>query len=221
MQITCPSCGTLNTPDKALCGTCGATLAQAPTPPPGQVNPYDPYAPPSQPLQPPQPTQPIQAPNAPPYAPYAQPPMMPPQPQPQPPGWPVNPYAPTLPPPAAITSNDRLWSALSYFFTPIVPIVVLLIEDTKSRMYPRYHAVQALGLAVAIAIYSVLATMVFICGSIVTFGFGGCVLWILFILPLPLVIYYTYMAYTGVYFEIPWLTKMMIQQGWLTKPRTE
>ena len=39
---------------------------------------------------------------------------------------------PMQPPPAQSgESNDRLWAALSYVFTPLVPIIVLAMDDTK------------------------------------------------------------------------------------------
>lgn len=31
------------------------------------------------------------------------------------------------------TSDDRLWTLLGYIFTPIIPIVVMLMQDKKDR----------------------------------------------------------------------------------------
>ena len=114
-------------------------------------------------------------------------------------------------------SNDRLWAALSYAFTPLVPIIVLAMEDTKNKPYPRYHAVQALGFFGAVMLFEVLAAILFMCGSLVTFGLLACVLWILFFLPIIPALYYTYLAYTGKPFNIPIVTNLMIQQGWLKR----
>jgi len=36
------------------------------------------------------------------------------------------------------TSDDRLWVLLGYIFTPIIPIVVLLLEDKKNRPFIQY-----------------------------------------------------------------------------------
>ena len=119
---------------------------------------------------------------------------------------------------ADANSNDRLWSLLSYIFTPIVPAIVLAMDDTKNRAFPRFHAIQALGFFGAIMIYTVLAFVLFFCGSAVTFGLGACVLWILFILPLIPAIYYGIQAYNGKYFDIPMLTDFMVKQGWLQRP---
>ena len=32
-----------------------------------------------------------------------------------------------------ITSDDKLWALLAYIFSPLVPIIILLMEDKKSR----------------------------------------------------------------------------------------
>jgi len=125
---------------------------------------------------------------------------------------------PTQPPSSQSgESNDRLWAALSYLFTPLVPIIVLAMEDTKNKSYPRYHAVQALGFFGAVMLFEVLASIIFVCGSLVTFGLLGCVLLILFFLPIIPALYYAYLAYTGKPFDIPIVTNLMIQQGWLKR----
>jgi hypothetical protein len=36
-----------------------------------------------------------------------------------------------FPPSSDITSDDRLFAALAYVFSPIVPIILLLMEDKK------------------------------------------------------------------------------------------
>ena len=74
---------------------------------------------------------------------------------------------------ADLTSNDKLWSALSYVFTPIVPAIALNMDETKNRPFPRYHAVQALGLFAAVLLWTVVASVLFVCGSLVTFGLLG------------------------------------------------
>jgi uncharacterized membrane protein len=123
-------------------------------------------------------------------------------------------------PPAVteLTSNDRLWAALSYLLTPIVPIIVLVMDEVKNRPFPRYHAIQSLGLFAAIIAYTIVAFIVLTVCSVVTLGLAACVLWILFLLPVIPVIIYTIQAYQGQYIVIPWLTNFMIQQGWLQRP---
>lgn len=120
-----------------------------------------------------------------------------------------------------VTPNDRLFAALSYLLTPIVNIIVLLLEDTKNRPYPRYHAIQGLGFFVAAwVVGEILITILFTVLSVITLGCGALCLWILFFLPAVPAVYYTYLAgkQPGSYFAIPWLTEFMIKQGWLSRP---
>ena len=116
-----------------------------------------------------------------------------------------------------VNDNDKLMAALSYFFTPIVPIIVLLVESMKVRAYQKYHAINALGYYAAELIFFIVLC---ICVSIltaVTFGFGGLLSCLFFVVLIPR-IYYAYLAYSKPSnFEIPVVTKFMQQQGWLPK----
>ncbi|MCS6802566.1 MAG: DUF4870 domain-containing protein [Chloroflexota bacterium] len=118
----------------------------------------------------------------------------------------------------AISPNDRLWAILSYIFTPIVGIIVLLLEDYKNRPFARYHAVQSIGFGIAIIAYFFLFTIVYTILTAITFGILGLCLWIFYFAPLIPMIYYAYQASQNRYFEIPALTNFMVQQGWLTRP---
>ncbi len=103
----------------------------------------------------------------------------------------------------SITSDDKLWSALSYVFAPIVGIIVLLLEDKKSRSFIKYHAVQSIVMSVVVFILSIIITAI-------TFGFGGlCVplVWLVFL-------YWAYKAYQGEYVQIPWVSDFIRKQGW-------
>lgn len=140
-----------------------------------------------------------------------------------PPTVPPNEAPPPIPPvpPVAsstdINDNDKLMAALSYFLTPLVGIIVLLVETMKVRPYQRYHAIQSIGLFAAELVFYVLACILYIACSAISLGILACVLWVLFLLPLIPNIYYAYVAYTKpAYFEIPFLAKFMQQQGWLT-----
>jgi uncharacterized membrane protein len=119
--------------------------------------------------------------------------------------------------PDEITPNDRLLAALSYPI-PIVAIVVLLVEDMQDRPYPRYHAIQALGyLAVWIA-YNIIAGMLSFCAAFI-FKPIGCLTWMLWPLPFIVALVFAFQAYTTErYFEIPVLSQVMKDQGWLKKP---
>lgn len=98
-----------------------------------------------------------------------------------------------------ITSDDKLWAALAYFFSPIIPIVILLMEDKKNRPYLKSHNAQALVMGV------VMAVIVPIIGT-VTLG-CGFVLWFL-------MWYWAYVAYQGKAITIPVVTDFCKNQGW-------
>ncbi len=119
-------------------------------------------------------------------------------------------------PSSDVNENDKLMAALSYFLTPIVPIIVLLVETMKARPFQRYHAVQGLGLFGAELVYYILACCFTTAISLTPLAILGCILWVLFFVPFILNIYYAFVAYTKpAYFEIPALTQFMKQQGWL------
>jgi uncharacterized membrane protein len=101
-----------------------------------------------------------------------------------------------------ITSDDKLWSLLAYLLSPIVPIIILLMEDKKNRPFIRSHNVQALVLGVILWIINGALTPVFGLGCITS------------IVTLIIVIYYGIQAYNGKYVEIPVITNFVKQQGW-------
>lgn len=99
------------------------------------------------------------------------------------------------------TSDDKLWAALAYVFTPLIPIVLLLWEEKKERPFIKAHNMQALIWGVVFYII-VSITSVFIIG--------------LCIWPLGLIaqIYWAYKAYQGEMVEIPVLSNFVKSQGW-------
>lgn len=102
-----------------------------------------------------------------------------------------------------VTSDDKLWSALSYVFAPLIGIIVLLMEDKKSRPFIKFHAVQSIAASIAFWIVATIFTTV-------TVGFGGlCVplLWLVFV-------YWAYKAYQGEMVNIPVVTNFIKGQGW-------
>ena len=102
-----------------------------------------------------------------------------------------------------VTSDDKLWGALSYVFAPIVGIIVLLMEDKKSRPFIKFHAVQSIAASIAFWIVATILTTV-------TIGIGGlCVplLWLVFL-------YWAYQAYQGQMVNIPLVTNFIRGQGW-------
>jgi uncharacterized membrane protein len=97
--------------------------------------------------------------------------------------------------PQTITDDDKLWAALAYIFTPLIPIILLLMEDKKEREFIRAHNAQALVGGVVLWVF---ATVTFGCGSIV---------WFLFL-------YWGYKAYQGEAINIPVITDFVKNQGW-------
>lgn len=97
-------------------------------------------------------------------------------------------------PMSGLTSDDKLWAALSYVF-PVIGIIVLLMEDKKSRPFIKFHAVQSI---VATVVLSILATVTFGCGSV------------LFLV----MFWWAYQAYQGQDVKIPMISDFIRNQGW-------
>lgn len=101
-----------------------------------------------------------------------------------------------------ITSDDRLWGLLSYLLTPIVPIIILLSEDKKSRPFQKFHGINALALGVVeIVLITILALIPIV----------GCFTPLVFIIN----ILYALKANKGEMVEIPVLTNFCKNQGWI------
>ncbi len=105
-------------------------------------------------------------------------------------------------PTTEVTSDDKLWSLLAYILTPIVPIIILLMEDKKNRPFIKAHNVQALVLGVVLWVINAVLTPVLGIGCITS------------IITLIIVIYYGIQAYNGKYNNIPVITDFVKNQGW-------
>jgi uncharacterized protein len=102
-----------------------------------------------------------------------------------------------------ITSDDKLWALLSWILAPIVPIIVLLMEDKKSRPFIKYNTV--LGLAWSV-IYIVIGSII----GALTFGIGTC----LFLPAWIAAIYWGIKSYQGEKVTVPYLSDFVKKQGW-------
>jgi uncharacterized membrane protein len=100
------------------------------------------------------------------------------------------------------TSDDRLWALLSYLLTPLIPIVILLMEDKKNRPFIKAHSMQALALGVVLVVINTIGAFIPIVGCIFP------------IATLVLVIFYGVKAYRGEYIEIPVISNFVKSQGW-------
>lgn len=100
-----------------------------------------------------------------------------------------------------ITSEDKLWALLSYIFTPIVPVIILLLEDKKDRPFLKAHYPQALSFGLIMYVLTFALSFVFVGFCIGLAGLVMCVIWGI-------------KAYNGEYVEIPVLTDFVKKQGW-------
>jgi uncharacterized membrane protein len=105
-------------------------------------------------------------------------------------------------PGSEITSDDKLWAALGYIIA-LLALIALLMEDKKKRPFIKYHAVQSLVLWVAI-------TVIYIAGTVITLGFGGICLWLLY----AIVIWPAIDSYGGNYTKIPVISDFIKGQHW-------
>jgi len=103
---------------------------------------------------------------------------------------------------ADITQDDKLWALLSYIFSPIVPIIVMLMDEKKARPFIKFHAVQALILGLLMyVLYAVLGW---------AFGIGVC----LGLLVYAYMIYVGVKAYGGETLTVPVVTDMIKKNNW-------
>jgi uncharacterized membrane protein len=96
---------------------------------------------------------------------------------------------------AEVTSDDKLWAALAYVFSPLVPVILMLWDEKKGRPFIRAHNAQSL-----------VTGIVFIVISSVSLG-CGTILWLL-------MFWWAYKAYQGEMVEIPVISNLVKNQGW-------
>ena len=97
------------------------------------------------------------------------------------------------------TSDDRLWAALAYFFSPLVPIILLLMPDKKNRPFIKAHNMQALIAGIALIIIVNILGPITLC--------IGYILWLVMLIP-------AFKAFNGQMVEIPVISNLVRQQGW-------
>jgi len=97
-----------------------------------------------------------------------------------------------------LTSDDKLWSLLSWIFWPIA-VIVLFMEDKKARPFIKYNAVNSLALSVIAWGSSII-------------GIGLCLGPLAFIYSIVLGI----QSYQGKWVTLPVLTDFVKKQGWVS-----
>jgi uncharacterized protein len=98
------------------------------------------------------------------------------------------------------TSDDKLWAALAYVFTPIVPIILLLLETKKDRPFIKAHNAQALALGVIQVV--LWATSI------------ACIPALLALALFVVQLYWAYQAYQGQPVQIPVISDFVKGRGW-------
>jgi uncharacterized protein len=96
-----------------------------------------------------------------------------------------------------LTSDDKLWSLLSWIFWPIA-LIMLLMEDKKKRPFIKTNAVLSLALSVVAWGSSVI-------------GIGLCLGPLAFIYSIVLGI----QSYQGKWVNVPVLSDFCKKQGWI------
>ncbi len=100
-----------------------------------------------------------------------------------------------------VSNDDKLWAALAYVFTPLVPVLLMLMEGKKDRPYIRAHNAQALVWGIAFWAI-VMVTSVFLIGL--------CIGPIGFLVQL----FWAFKAYQGEEVNIPVISDFVRGQGW-------
>lgn len=102
-----------------------------------------------------------------------------------------------------VTSDDKLVALLAYVLTPIAPLVILLMEDKKSRPFIRAHNAQALIWGIIIIAVSIVTSPV----SVFCLFAPSFILW-------AIGVYWGIKAYQGEMVRIPVVTDFTKNQGW-------
>jgi len=107
---------------------------------------------------------------------------------------------------SGVTSDDKLWAALAYVFSPLVPIILMILEDKKDRPFIQAHNAQALVMGLLLWVINLFIIPII---AIVTLGCGS-ILWLMWVIML----YWAYKAYQGELVNIPVVTDFVKNQGW-------
>lgn len=100
-----------------------------------------------------------------------------------------------------VTSDDKLWTLLAYVLTPLVPIIILLMEDKKNRPFIRAHNAQALVVGIINAILGITLSWTLVLSCVPLIVWFVCIYWGI-------------QAYGGKMVEIPVISNLVRNQGW-------
>ena len=100
-----------------------------------------------------------------------------------------------------VTSDDKLWALLAYVLTPLVPIIILVMEDKKNRPFIRAHNAQALVVGIINAILGITLSWTLVLSCVPLIVWFVCIYWGI-------------QAYGGKMVEIPVISNLVRNQGW-------
>ena len=100
-----------------------------------------------------------------------------------------------------VTSDDKLWTLLAYVLTPLVPIIILVMEDKKNRPFIRAHNAQALVVGIINAILGITLSWTLVLSCVPLIVWFVCIYWGI-------------QAYGGKMVEIPVISNLVRNQGW-------
>jgi uncharacterized membrane protein len=98
-----------------------------------------------------------------------------------------------------ITSDDRIWAAVAYLFSPLSPIFIHLMADKRSRPFIRAHYPQAFLSGLCLLLLGIPL-------ALFTLGFFS-IIWLVF----P---FWAYKAYNGENIEIPVISEYLNKNKW-------
>lgn len=95
-----------------------------------------------------------------------------------------------------VTGEDRIWAAMAYILSPLIPIIILAVGDLRGRPYIRGHAVQALIAGLILILIS--TATVYLCLGLI---------WLI-------MIYWAWRAYQIEPVNIPLISPLVRNRGW-------
>jgi uncharacterized protein len=108
---------------------------------------------------------------------------------------------PVFEPTSDITSDDKLFVLLAYIFSPLVPVIILFLQDKKERPFIKAHNMQALVVGVLEILLSILVGWTFVLACI------PFIIWLV-------MVYWGIQGFQGKYVNIPVITNFVKNQGW-------
>ena len=100
-----------------------------------------------------------------------------------------------------VTSDDKLWALLAYVLTPLIPVIILLMEDKKNRPFLRAHNAQALAVGIINLVLGTALSFTVVLACVPLIVWFVCIYWGI-------------QAYNGKMVVIPVITDFVKKQGW-------